>query len=223
MRNSTKSRSLSLWIIAALAIVIVISLLIWRLSIPTPVPIKREVTAEVKLIIGEPFAQMVKDSTPGVIDPAIPNETWYNQVRKPAQLHFNDLQYNFITPAAKFLTVGYDHGVIDSIRMSPQVDTLSLDEAMKVILNLQEQWRKGGWILSSPSDSPAYEDTPEMRKKLKQGQSPTTYWSAGEKYQAMIFLQKFADSKGPNEERYLITMAISTPWVKKNNRYLKIL
>ena len=215
--NTVKKRSF--WISFLIVILIIISITWWlQVAVLAPVssiPLKQEVMAEVKLVIGEPYAQMLKDSTPKVIAQDIPNETWYNQVNEPAELHFNDPQYSFTTPTAKFLAVSYDSGVVDSVRMSPQIDTLNWDDAIKVVLNLQDQWRKGGWILSKPNRSPAYEDTPALRGQAKNNKSRTVFWSAGDKYQIMIFLQRFADSKRPNEERYLITMQIAKPWIPK--------
>ncbi len=216
MRNSIKLKSLSLWIIAALVIVIVISLIIWRLSNSKTIPIKREVTAQVKLVIGESFAQMVKDSTPGVIDPGTPYSYSYKYVKEDARLAFTDPQYGFTTPPAsrKYFTVLYEANNVSIVQLYPQLEPLNLDDALNVIFDLQNQWRKGKWTLTRPGDSPAYEDTPAEKAQARKNGSPTTYWSAGDKYQIMLFLQRVKDPT-PGQERYVINMSIAKPWTLK--------
>ncbi|MDC9624009.1 hypothetical protein PSI22_20850 [Xenorhabdus sp. XENO-7] len=58
-------------------------------------------------------------------------------------------------------------------------------------------------------------NTPELRAKLRSliG-SEVTYWQAGEQYQIMLIMARFKDDRHPDEERYLITLAIAEPWVK---------
>lgn len=180
-------------------------------------PISSTTTSEVAVAIGEPYSQMIKDSTPGVIESHPYSLKWgYYYVNKPARLYFKDPQYSFTTPVAAkdFFVVAYMDGNIETIRISPQLDTLSLDDAMKVILDLQEQWRKKGWILSKSTHSSAYEDTPEMREKAKNNKCPTVFWNADNKYQLMIFLQKLADPKRPSQDRYLIIINITVPVFK---------
>lgn len=122
------------------------------------------------LVIGEPYEKMRKQSS-AKIAAAIPDEIWYNQIDEPAAiLRFNDPQFGFITPPAKFLTVSYSRGKIATVRMSPQIDTLNLDEALKVVLNLQEQLQRRGWFLVR-IDHPAYRDTPEIRLDIRDGKA----------------------------------------------------
>jgi hypothetical protein len=197
----------------------IVSVLIWGrpffATSSTSVTTKPAITNEVVLFMGEPYSQMIKDSTPGVIEPHL--LTWgYYYIYKPARLRFNDPQYGFITAAAATMNfvVGYTNGIIDDVQVSPQLEPLSLDDALKVILDLQDQWRKGGWILTSPSDSPAYEDTSAERELAKKNNSPTTFWSAANKYQIMLFLQRVKDL-APDQERYLIHIEIAKPWIPK--------
>ncbi|WP_256548307.1 hypothetical protein [Xenorhabdus bovienii] len=42
-----------------------------------------------------------------------------------------------------------------------------------------------------------------------------TFWQAGDKYQIMLNIAHFKDDRHPDEERYLITLAIATPWVNQ--------
>ena len=204
MTKLTNKTALYRWLFIVLMLIISIAVSVrWVLRAPTVIP-------EVVLTIGESYAQMIKDSTPGVIDPN--TLSWgYYYVNKVAQLRFNDPQYGFITPTAapKFFVVSYDNGIIGIIHISPQLDTLNLNDAINVILNLQDKWRKAGWILSEPNTAPAYENTPEIREKLKNGQSPTTYWRAANKYEIMIFLNRAPDTAFSHEAQYRISMAIS--------------
>ena len=106
--------------------------------------------------------------------------------------------------------MSYTRGIIDDVRMSPQVEPLLYDDALKVILDLQEQWRKGGWKAIRKPVS----DTKEMREQLRHAdRRVTTVWQAGDKYQVMLDAGLFDDSRHPNEERYLITINIAKPWI----------
>ena len=49
--------------------------------------------------------------------------------------------------------------LISSVRMSPQIEPLLLDETLKVVLDLQEQWRQGGWTPIRVKDFPSFADT----------------------------------------------------------------
>ena len=164
-------------------------------------------TPEIMLAIGEPYEQMRKQSSAKIAS-ALPDVHWYSQIDEPAAiLRFIDPQFGFVTPPAKFLTVSYNQGKIEGVRMSPQVDTLTLDEALKVVLNLQEQLRQGGWFLVR-MDHPAYRDTPEIRLEIRDGKAWQSFWNAEKKYGVSLFIQRFQDDKRPNEERYLIHLDI---------------
>jgi hypothetical protein len=131
-------------------------------------------------------------------------------------LRFTDPKYGFVTPIAKFFIVSFNKGIINSVRMSPQIEPLLYDDAIKIVLDLQEQWRKAGWILTRAREYPALTNTPELRDNLRnmKGGAGTTYWQAGEQYQTMLIMALFDDDRHPDEERYLITLAIAEPWVK---------
>ncbi|HEX4843792.1 MAG TPA: hypothetical protein VFV57_08970, partial [Limnobacter sp.] len=102
---------------------------------------------EIALIIGEPWKDMQARSSAS-IGPVIEEDNWYRMPKELAYLRFADPKYGFVTPPAKFFTVSFDEKAnIRSVRMSPQVEPLPLEEALKVVLDLQDQWRKGGWVL----------------------------------------------------------------------------
>lgn len=170
---------------------------------------------EIALILGEPWEDMRKRSS-AAIDPAIPGHVWGRLTKYDARLRFIDAEYGFITPRARFFTVSFNTDErVTSIRMSPQVEPLLLDDTLKVVLDLQDQWRKGGWVPIRARYNPPIEDTPEWRARLqdiyKGGKS---YWQAGSKYQVMIVTHRFKDDRHPDEERYLITLNLGKPWVR---------
>ncbi|MBV7478281.1 hypothetical protein [Pseudomonas sp. PDM31] len=164
---------------------------------------------EIALVIGEPYEAMRQRSTASIA-PTIAGEVSFNIPTSDARLRFVDPQYGFVTPLARFFAVIYRNEHINSVRMSPQTEPLLLDDTLKIVLDLQEQWRKGGWTPNRVKDFPSFADSPEWRDRLKDvNRGGTAYWLAGEKYQTMLVVSRFRDEKRPTEERYLITLGIS--------------
>ncbi|VVO15305.1 hypothetical protein [Pseudomonas fluorescens] len=170
---------------------------------------------EIALVIGEPWEAMRQRSS-AAIDPAIAGHFWGRLPRSDARLRFIDPQYGFVTPLARFFTVSFNSDeLVNSVRMSPQIEPLLLDDTLKIVLDLQEQWRKGGWIPIRVKDDPPFADTPQWRIRLRDvNKGGTSYWQAGNQYQAMLVVGRFEDDKRPDEERYLITLALARPWVE---------
>jgi hypothetical protein len=163
---------------------------------------------EISLVIGEPHEAMRQRSS-ARIDPAIPGHSWFSVPKSDARLRFIDPQFGFVTPLARFFTVMYDYELIDGVRMSPQVEPLLLDETLKVVLDLQEQWRNAGWVPIRVKDFPSFADTPRWRAQLRdENKGGSAYWRAGDKYQLMLVVNRFTYDKRPTEERYLITLGI---------------
>ncbi|HEY1057714.1 MAG TPA: hypothetical protein VGE55_03170 [Limnobacter sp.] len=163
---------------------------------------------EIARIIGEPWKDMQARSTATIGD-EIPGHNWYRQPEQLSYLRFADEQYSFVTPPAKFFTVSFDDkGLVEFIRMSPQVEPLPLKDTLGIILNLQDQLRKSGWDLDDPENFPAYEASPFWIQALKDCRARTTHWDAGEKYQLMIVASCFEDERHPNEQRYLVTISM---------------
>lgn len=130
-----------------------------------------------------------------------------------ARLRFVDPQYGFETPLARFFTVTFVNNLTMSIRMSPQIEPLLIDDAMKVVVDLQTQWCAKGWKPMGTQHDPTIADTPEWRAYVRQGMlSGRSYWQAGDKYQVMLILRRFRDSRHLDQERYLITLAVAKPW-----------
>jgi len=169
---------------------------------------------EIALILGEPWENMRQRSS-ATIGPAIPGHHWGRLPKSDARLRFIDPEFGFVTPSARFFTVSFDNKErISSIRMSPQVEPLLLDDALKVVLDLQEQWHQTGWIPIRAKFNPPIADTPQWRARLQdENQGSTSYWHASDKYQVMLVVARFDDYRNPKEERYLITLQLATPWV----------
>ena len=169
---------------------------------------------EIALVIGEPYEDMRQRSSASIAS-AIPAQVSFNIPKSDARLRFVDPKFGFVTPAARFFAIIYQNDRIGSVRMSPQIEPLLLDDIFKVVLDLQEQWRNAGWVLTRPDQYPALADTPQSRAKFS-GPRPmgTTYWQAGDLYQVMMSVRRFKDDKRPTEDRYLITLSIAKPWMK---------
>ncbi|MHC8315018.1 hypothetical protein [Pseudomonas sp. LB3P31] len=164
---------------------------------------------EIALIIGEPWEDMRQRSS-ATIDPAIPGHSWFRTPKSHARLQFADPQYRFVTPLARFFVITFTDELIRSVRMSPQTEPLLLDDTLKIILNLQEQWRQAGWVPNRLNHFPSFADTPQWRARLRdENKGGTAYWRAGDKYQIMLVVNRFEDRKRPTEERYLMTLEVS--------------
>lgn len=168
---------------------------------------------EIALVIGEPYEDMRKRST-AEIGTAVPGISFFNIPMSDARLRLIDPTYGFVTPAARFFTVGFDgEGRVSMIALSPQLEPLLLDDALKVVLDLQEQWRCGGWEPVWPQQEPPFADTPEWRAHLRDRRQGATYWQASDKYQIVLTVHRFQDDQRPNDERYLVTIDLAKPFL----------
>ena len=170
---------------------------------------------EIALVIGGTYEDMRKLSSARFPSPYPGGGVWAAVSESDVQLRFTDPQYGFITPKTKSanLLVGFKGNIIDGLTISPQLEPLLLDDALKVVLDLQDQWRRGGWINKKQKKYPSFADTPQWRAKLRDAnKGGTTYWYAGDKYQATLTVHRFKDDTRPEEERYKIILGVSTPW-----------
>jgi len=168
---------------------------------------------EIALEMGGTYEDLRERSTAN-FSQLIPGRVWFGIPKTDARLRFIDPQYGFVTPLARFFTVGFDDNRINGIRMSPQIEPLLLDDVLKVVLDLQDQWRRSGWVVIWPKDDPPFADTPEWRAQLQDvNKGGTTYWQAGDKYQVLLRVHLFNDYKRPDEERYMITLNLGKPWL----------
>ncbi|SEN56132.1 hypothetical protein SAMN04487857_12233 [Pseudomonas sp. ok272] len=164
---------------------------------------------EIALVIGEPWETMRQRSS-AEIPQAIPGHVWGWMPKTDARLRLADPQYGFVTPLARYLSVTFDDERVATVRMSPQIEPLLLDDTLKVVLDLQDQWRQGGWTPRRLNYFPSFADTPEWRAQLRDvNKGGSAYWGAGDQYQAMLVVSRFKDDRRPTEERYLITLGLS--------------
>lgn len=168
---------------------------------------------EIALEIGGTYEDMLKHSS-ARFNPLYPGGgIWWGEPESKARLRFIDPQYEFVTPKGTFFTVGFRDNIIDDVRISPQIEPLLIDDALKVVLDLQEQWRRGGWVGKKQKKFPPIADTPEWRAQLRDANKDSSIiWYAGDKYQATLSMHRFRDDKRPEEERYKIILSVSKPW-----------
>jgi len=170
---------------------------------------------EIALKIGEPWEDMRQRSS-AKISPAIAGQYWGRQTKSDARLRFMDDQYGFVTPEARFFTITFERdGTVGNIRMSPQTEPLLLDDTLKIVLDLQEQWRNGGWRSMYPEEDPPLADTPQWRAQLRdiKKNGGVTYWAAGDQYRVLLAVGRFHDDRHPTQERYLITLELAKLWM----------
>jgi len=163
---------------------------------------------EIALTIGEPWVDMQQRST-ATIGPVYEGRHWYREPDELAYMRFADPKHGFVTPPAKFFTVNFDdEGRIDGIRMSPQLEPLPLQEALDIVLDLQNQWRSNGWELSDPEESPAYENNERWKQAIENCRSSSTQWHAEPLYELAIGINCFKRDRFPKKSGYMITISM---------------
>lgn len=168
---------------------------------------------EVSLVINEPWEQMRLRSR-AAIGQEPPGSVWSNQSKSGVRLRFNDPEYGFLTPLARDFTIRSRNERVKSVRLSPQTEPLSLDDALEVVLDLHGQWHKKGWVAAKVLDDPAIADTPEWRAWFRnKTRHAMSFWLAGDRYQLMLELEPINRPLRPTDERYSIILTIDEPWL----------
>lgn len=173
--------------------------------------VKAKPADEVVLTIGESYSQIRQQSRSTL--PELTSDNRINlYISRPAVLRFSDPRYGFVTPAAKFLSLYADQdGKITQLTLSPQVETLPLDETIEIAIALQDQLRHAHWRPILTVDHPPITDTSAMRAQIRAGADPQTFWQAGDKYQVALDVRRFKTEGRTTDERYLITLQLSGP------------
>jgi hypothetical protein len=166
---------------------------------------------EVRLTLGEPYEQARVQSS-STLPAASPGMFWGGFVTRPAKFQFTADGYSFVTPPATYLYVGTDKsGNVESVSLSPQLDSLPLDKALPIVLDIQDQLRRHGWHPIKVHRFPPIANTPEVVASIRRGDDPQTFWQAAGKYQVMLDIRRFVHPARPKDERYLITLQLSGP------------
>ena len=171
--------------------------------------------------IGDTFEQVAQASSfPVITSSDIPTydeigsgATW---VRKPAVIiQFNDFKYGFSLPPTKFATIGYMHNKVDTIATSPMLDQLSYDQAIAVVVALQNQFIAGSWQLNDATTwfdiTPAGMNALHRNLRLgSQGYRKEVSLRAPEKYSMVFRLRCTARCDSDlGLDRYLIDIGIT--------------
>jgi hypothetical protein len=166
---------------------------------------------EVVLTLGEPYEQVRTQSRSTL--PLLTEDNSINlYVRRPAIFRFSDTRYGFATPPAKMLSLYTNQeGNVTLVTLSPQTETLPLDQAMAVMLDLQDQLQRHGWHPIRARRFPPISSTAAMIESIQRGDDPQTFWQAAGKYQVALDIRRFVHENRPNDERYLITLQLSGP------------
>lgn len=195
-------------------IALIIVCVIW-FYFHTPIP------TTISVRIGDTFEQVARASSFPVMassdkptyDEVGSGATW---VRKPAVIiQFNDPKYGFSLPPTTFATIGYMHNKVDTIATSPMLSQLSYDQALAVIVALQNQFIAGAWQLDDATTwfdlTPVGRNTLHRNLRLgSQGYRKEVSLRAPEKY-AMIFRLRCTTrcESDLGLDRYLIDIGIT--------------
>ncbi|HEX5487425.1 MAG TPA: hypothetical protein VFX23_15665, partial [Limnobacter sp.] len=138
-------------------------------------------------------------------------------------LNFDDGQFRFKTPKAKFFMIMYDDNKVYDVAISPQMDLLPIDDILKIIVDIENQLKANGWFLVFPKENPAFENNQYWRDKILHARNgASTYWQAADKYQVAISVGGYDDNNWKHEKRYLISMSVGKPWIMSDEEFDQI-
>jgi hypothetical protein len=143
-----------------------------------------------------------------------PEPSLFPQRAVIAKFRFDDPVYGFTTPNAEIYRIGVDPetGGVDSVQLLLQAKPLPLNDVIASVLDLQNQLRRRGWRPFQYSGMRPIEDTPELRRRLHECQSPTSVWNAADKYQITIDISCRSIPQRPNQERYGAVLELGRPF-----------
>lgn len=162
----------------------------------------------VVLRLGESYEQ-VRERSRSTLPSRDPS--WGPLASVIAKLHFDDPEYGFTTPVSVFLSMGYSgpqNSNVDSVQLSPQLEPLSIDEVLTIVMNIQDQLLKRGWHPFQYSRMRPIEDTPQFRRLIRECDFPMSVWNGGEKFQVTIDVGCHSIPQQPGKERYVVTLEL---------------
>ncbi|RON38730.1 hypothetical protein BK666_28385 [Pseudomonas frederiksbergensis] len=104
--------------------------------------------------IGKSFDTVASDSTFPVkdetaiypSDPPHPSSTW---ISTPVVITFDDKQHGFTLPATQFGAIGWSEFKAITLTTSPMMETVPFEQAVKLLDELQQMFKKAGWAPES--------------------------------------------------------------------------
>ncbi|HEX7906540.1 MAG TPA: flagellar biosynthesis sigma factor [Paraburkholderia sp.] len=194
--------------ILALALMVLTTALVWQIHA------RREQTDEVILKLGEPYEQMRQRSRSSLPPRGTGSISMASVI---AKFRFDDPVYGFTTPAAVFSQMGLDdseNSNVASVQLSPQMTALPLDEAIAIVMDIQDQLRRSGWRAFQYSYWRPIENTPVTRRAIGACKDPMSVWNGGDKYQVTLDVRCFSTQMQPGQERYVVTLELGPPFYK---------
>jgi hypothetical protein len=165
----------------------------------------------VVLTLGESYEQVRRQSR-STLPVATDENSIDLRVARPASLRFSDPEHGFVTPMARFLSIyANQHGDVSIVTLSPQTETVSLEEAMAIALDLQRQLGGHGWQSIRSSGFAPISNTPAMAERIRLGANPHSVWQVAGKYEVRLDIRRFVHENRPTDERYLVTLELSGP------------
>jgi|GEM_PF-2367889 hypothetical protein len=140
----------------------------------------------INLNIGQTYEGVVRASTYPVIKNSLPptyddTGSGITTVSEPAViLRFTDPQHGFTLPPTKFVLISYSHNKVSTVSTSPMIDSLPFDEALTVVENLQNQFRRGGWVPWEADESEWFDLTPAGKQRLYERMFERGYYQSAE-------------------------------------------
>jgi hypothetical protein len=169
--------------------------------------------------LGQTFEQVVNDSTyPALKRSNKPRDDWDGNkfgaiwVTEPSVIiRFTDPKHGFTLPPTKFAALSFSENQALTLATSPMLDPLPFDDAV-AILELQNQFKAGGWQPWEKDDSTWFDLTPEGKKRLHARMFESSYAQEATlripKLYAMIFRLKCSEGCWTKEPPYLFLIDI---------------
>lgn len=173
--------------------------------------------------IGKPYESVVQDSTFPVLrktvnypsDPPEVDSTW---ISSPVVMKFDHPRYGFTLPPTKFGAIGYRKEKVSTITTSPMLETVSFDQLVPLIEQLQATLKEAGWQPRDREDnawlSVDNEADRSALQKLLFDQVVLVMLLVPHKYGLALNVKCYArcDERDPNTARYLIDVSVGNDY-----------
>jgi len=170
---------------------------------------------QVVLTLGDSYEQVRRQSRS-----TLPKAHAFNyidlSITRPATFRFSDPQYGFATPAGNYLSIYAPDGRVSSLKLLPHLKALPLDETIALVLDLQNQLRRKGWVQMQTTGNPPVVDTPAVRDRIRRNQFSPTFWMAGDRYEVWIHVVRYLNGRRPADNHYMVMLDLGPPL--KNER-----